>query len=274
MENSNSPEYLNKITAAVIDNLRQTGPAPSVQMQDVPRKPFGGMTDEEEAELDDMDEDENKDVRITPRLWDKSIENNAEFEPSDDENLAARNGVTRQNGATNRVFNDHGDDGESGSKDAPAGTANGDNKEAEDTVIADANDPNDDTIEDIQESTSAPAADAAKNSPKGADNDGDVDMADPANADDTPIKKEDAEPEAAPEPEKEADTKPVEETATAGSEKAEETSKEGEGSSETAKPASEDKPKEAEASDAMDVDNEKEKPAEEADEKKETDATS
>ena len=48
MENSNSREYLEKIKYAVIENLRNTVPAPSVQMQDVPRQPFGGMTDEEE----------------------------------------------------------------------------------------------------------------------------------------------------------------------------------------------------------------------------------
>ncbi|EGR48353.1 uncharacterized protein TRIREDRAFT_48386, partial [Trichoderma reesei QM6a] len=95
MENSNSREYLEKITAAVIDNLRHTGPAPSVQMQDVPRKPFGGMTDEEEAELDDLDEDENKDVRMSERQWDKHVENGAEFDASDDEDMAAENGKTR-----------------------------------------------------------------------------------------------------------------------------------------------------------------------------------
>ena len=88
MENSNSREYLEKIKAAVIDNLRQTGPAPSVQMQDVPRKPFGGMTDEEEAELDDMDEDKNKDQRMTEHRWDKHVENPAEFEDSDDDEMA------------------------------------------------------------------------------------------------------------------------------------------------------------------------------------------
>ncbi|KAG6166392.1 hypothetical protein E4U11_008211 [Claviceps purpurea] len=105
MENSNSRDYLEKITAAVIDNLRQTGPAPSVQMQDVPRRPFGGMTDEEEAELDDLDEDENKDVRMSEHRWDKHIENGAEFEPSDDDEMASANGATRSS-STKRVFTD------------------------------------------------------------------------------------------------------------------------------------------------------------------------
>jgi len=83
MENSNSREYLEKITASVIDNLRQTGPAPSVQLQDVPRKPFGGMTDEEEAELDDLDEDENKDVRMTEHRWAKNADHITESEPTE-----------------------------------------------------------------------------------------------------------------------------------------------------------------------------------------------
>lgn len=266
MENSNSPEYLNKITAAVIDNLRQTGPAPSVQMQDVPRKPFGGMTDEEEAELDDLDEDENKDTRITPRLWDKSIENPAEYEPSDDENLAARNGVTGQNGSTNRIFDDHGDK----EADKPSDPANGATKEDEDTAVVDAPDPNDDTIEDIQaqepaESTSAPADDATKEASKAADTDGDVDMADSGNADDTPIKKEDAEAEAAPATSEKGDeAKAAEE---ASSDKPAEATTVEEKSTE---PSNADEPvKEAETSDAMDVDTDK-KPDEKTDDKEET----
>ncbi|UZP33134.1 hypothetical protein NXS19_000950 [Fusarium pseudograminearum] len=106
MENSNSREYLEKITSSVIDNLRQTGPAPSVQLQDVPRKPFGGMTDEEEAELDDLDEDENKDVRMTEHRWDKHVEHDNEFEASDDDEMARVNGATRQNG-NKRSFTDY-----------------------------------------------------------------------------------------------------------------------------------------------------------------------
>lgn len=92
MENANSPEYLDKIKAQVIDNLKKTAHVPSVQMQDVPRQALGGMTDEEEAELDDLDEDQNKDVRVTQRQWEKKVERDEEFEESDTEDLDRANG--------------------------------------------------------------------------------------------------------------------------------------------------------------------------------------
>ncbi|OAA62871.1 histone deacetylase rpd3 [Niveomyces insectorum RCEF 264] len=92
MENANSYEYLEKIKIAVIENLKKTAPAPSVQMQDVPRQGLG-MTDEEEAELDDLDEDENKDQRMTQRQWEKNRVRPEEFEESDDEDMAQANGV-------------------------------------------------------------------------------------------------------------------------------------------------------------------------------------
>ena len=80
MENSNSNEYLDKITSIIIDNLRHTIPAPSVQMQDVPRQSLGAMSDEDDAELDDLDEDENKDQRVTQRQWEQRIERDNEYE--------------------------------------------------------------------------------------------------------------------------------------------------------------------------------------------------
>ncbi|KKA30586.1 hypothetical protein TD95_001092 [Thielaviopsis punctulata] len=110
MDNANSPEYLDKIKAAVIDNLRHTAPAPSVQMQDVPRQPLGGMTDEEEAELDDLNEEMHKDSRMTQREWEKKVANEAEFEPdSDDEEMAHSIGGRRPNGSK-RPFNDFRND--------------------------------------------------------------------------------------------------------------------------------------------------------------------
>src|SRR5690349_7756169 len=104
MENANSKEYLEKIKIQVIQNLRQTAHAPSVQMTDVPRTTIMGGVDDDEAELDDLDEDENKDVRSTKRRWDQRITREDEFEESDDEeeNLA-NGGVSRpQNGASKR----------------------------------------------------------------------------------------------------------------------------------------------------------------------------
>ena len=94
MDNANSPEYLNKIKNTVIENLSRTKFAPSAQMQDVPRD-IEGMDEEAEAELDDLDEDENKDVRNTARRWDKYVERDGELSDSDDEEENQRNGVIR-----------------------------------------------------------------------------------------------------------------------------------------------------------------------------------
>ncbi|KAI2469525.1 hypothetical protein F4781DRAFT_393801 [Annulohypoxylon bovei var. microspora] len=106
MENANSPEYLEKIKNQLIENLRRTAHAPSVQMQDVPRHSMGAMSDEEEAELDDLDEDENKDVRMTQRRWEQRIERENEYEESDNEDLDRANGIHR-NGSARRTFIDY-----------------------------------------------------------------------------------------------------------------------------------------------------------------------
>jgi histone deacetylase 1/2 len=221
MENSNSREYLEKITAAVIDNLRHTGPAPSVQMQDVPRKPFGGMTDEEEAELDDMDEDDNKDVRMTQHRWDKRVEHENEFEPSDDDEMARANGATRANGK--RTFNDYrtGDKEDNSERASPAAATNGGAPEA--PAAEESQDVNDDTIDDFAgdqekmaldkeaepnepekdkeaEKESEQEKDSDKEKDK-VDDDGDVGMADDLEPqEEKPIKEEQVdEPEPAPE---------------------------------------------------------------------------
>lgn len=275
MENSNSREYLDKITAAVIDNLRQTGPVPSVQMQDVPRKPFGGMTDEEEAELDDLDEDENKDVRMTQHRWDKQIEHENEYEPSDDDEMARSNGATRQND-NKRPFHDFRKS-EMEVDSANASPNPGTNGTAADEGTGDeTHDINDDTIEDIS-ATEAPQKDAEqagegrKEAEKTVDDDGDVGMEDSAPADEpATIKKEDAEPESAPAPE--ANDKPAEAEKTSDEKNKPEVAPEK--TSDEPKPAEEasEQPaekteksevvKEDEPADAMEVDSEKEKPAE------------
>lgn len=97
MDNANSPEYLEKIKNQVIENMKRTTFAPSVQMTDVPRDPEG-MDDEADAILDDLDEDENKDKRFTAHRWDKYVEKDGELSESEDEEENSRNGVRRQNG--------------------------------------------------------------------------------------------------------------------------------------------------------------------------------
>ncbi|KAL7929419.1 hypothetical protein V8C35DRAFT_315587 [Trichoderma chlorosporum] len=299
MENSNSREYLEKITAAVIDNLRQTGPAPSVQMQDVPRK-FGGMTDEEEAELDDLDEDENKDVRMTEHRWDKRVQHENEFEPSDDEDMAAANGLTPRNG-NKRSYTDFrkGENEDNSERASPVAAADADASAStnggatEAPVVEDSNDINDDTIEDFaaageqekavdkKEKSKEPEKEkeAEKESEEEqekekqedkVDDDGDVGMADSEPKEEMTIKKEDVEPEPAPErvPSKSpvAEEKTAEESETAAPPAApaeeapvEEEEKPAEAEPEKKSPEAtpDAKEKDDEAADAMEVDQEK-----------------
>ena len=98
MDNANSAEYLRRVTEEVCTNLRQTG-TPSVQMQDVPRAPFGdAMDSDDEAEADDMDADANPDTRLTQHQADKRIARDDEFYDSEDEEMNEQNGIHRQPG--------------------------------------------------------------------------------------------------------------------------------------------------------------------------------
>jgi histone deacetylase 1/2 len=84
MDNANSREYLDKILVQVLENMRRTMHAPSVQKTDVPRESLG-MNDDDEAALDDEDEDMNPDTRHTQRRADQRIEKNGELSDSDDD---------------------------------------------------------------------------------------------------------------------------------------------------------------------------------------------
>ncbi|KAK1983922.1 histone deacetylase domain-containing protein [Colletotrichum cereale] len=202
MENSNSFEYLEKIKAAVIDNLRHTQPAPSVQMQDVPRQPFGGMTDEEEAELNDIDEDEQPDERMTQRRWEQRTRNEADFEDSDDEDMDEANGMTRPRNAKKRTFGDYRQaegDVDSGAPSPVNGAPEGEEApNAEPIVDADITLENPIDTEDVPEQI-APEKEAAPEAPKEdvVDEDGDVGMGDGVDTDEatTTIKKEEVEAE-------------------------------------------------------------------------------
>ena len=203
MENANSTDYLEKIKIAVIENLKKTAPVPSVQMQDTPRQGLG-MTDEEEAELDDLDEDEHKDERVTQRQWEKSITREDEFEESDDEDMATANGVHKTNGKRMGIMdykNPHADtDMDSGAitpvngqRDGSVAPAAEDEPEAENE-----NHDGDETMEDAEAQPKDVAVDAT-NEDKPAepaakvDNDGDVDM-EAAAEPETTIKQEETEP--------------------------------------------------------------------------------
>lgn len=101
MENANSKDYLEKIKVQVLENLKRTAFAPSVQMTDVPRDPEG-MDDAADALLDDLDEDENKDTRYTKRRWDKYVEKPGELSDSEAEEDTAKLGLRKQNGTPRR----------------------------------------------------------------------------------------------------------------------------------------------------------------------------
>ncbi|KAJ5574306.1 uncharacterized protein N7459_008733 [Penicillium hispanicum] len=103
MDNANTRDYLDKIRNQVVENLKRTAFAPSVQMTDVPRNPLvNGMDDEADDVLDDMDEDENKDKRFTQRRFDQYVEKAGELSDSEDEEENAANGVRRQPNAIRR----------------------------------------------------------------------------------------------------------------------------------------------------------------------------
>lgn len=103
MDNANSPEYLGKIKNAIIENLSRTKFAPSVQMQDTPRDiPGLNDVDEQDDELDDIDEDESRDVRKSQRARDKAIARDDEFSDSEDDEENAGLGLSRQPGVQRR----------------------------------------------------------------------------------------------------------------------------------------------------------------------------
>lgn len=219
MENANSPEYLEKIKNAVIENLKKTVPAPSVQMQDVPRQGFGTTTDDDDAALDDEDEDNNKDVRLTQRGFDKRTVADNEFEESDDEEMAEANGVY-QVGGKRKGIQDYKNP--FAQEDYDPTTAQNGNKQttpAPEVQDKSVNEDADETMDDVQAQaqeeaetqkevvaepepeTAAPAADSveaptapAEDAPTAqVDNDGDVDMAEAGEPDVVPsIKQEEA----------------------------------------------------------------------------------
>ncbi|KAK0656958.1 histone deacetylase-like protein [Cercophora newfieldiana] len=204
MENANSYEYLEKIKIAVIENLKKTAPVPSVQLQDVPRASMG-VTDEQDDEMDDLDEDENKDVRMTQRQWEKKVSRQDEYEDSDDEDMAEANGVYKANGRTRKSILDYQNpNAVDDDMEVDSGVATPAAKPSEAAV------ENDDTmLEDSEAAPPAAEAEAeptaepsnqAEPEPAKIDGDGDVDMeeADEKPAE-TTIKTEEADSVAIPE---------------------------------------------------------------------------
>ncbi|KAJ1553922.1 histone deacetylase [Nowakowskiella sp. JEL0078] len=78
MVNMNSREYLDKITAKIIEQLRSMVFAPSVQMQEVPADTYSSGDEDEDLAI-------NKDTRITQRMSDKHISRETELSDSEEE---------------------------------------------------------------------------------------------------------------------------------------------------------------------------------------------
>ncbi|KAI9882629.1 MAG: histone deacetylase [Watsoniomyces obsoletus] len=111
MDNANSRDYLEKIKTQVLENLKRTAFAPSVQMTDVPRDPEG-MDEDADAALDDLDEDQNPDVRRTQRQMDQYIEKDGELSDSEGEDDLGHMGVRRMNAVLKgRNVVNHGENG-------------------------------------------------------------------------------------------------------------------------------------------------------------------
>jgi histone deacetylase 1/2 len=188
MDNANSREYLDKIRSQVIENLRRTTFAPSVQMTDVPRDSMA-MNDEEEAELDDLDEDQNPDKRNTQHRFNKYVEKPGELSDSEDEEMNEANGVRKQPGIRKRrnrldyrnLTDWNGDSGiTSGAATPQAASSVPDNDVDEDINIEDAG-----PAEKVDNGTASPGAAADgeaaisdPQSPKAANEEEDVAMED------------------------------------------------------------------------------------------------
>jgi histone deacetylase 1/2 len=103
MENANSHDYLHKIKSTVIENIRRTG-KPSVEaFTNIPNTLNRTMDSDAEDEEDDLDADENRDVRATQLQRDKQISHDADlYDESEDEDYKNSLGVRAQPGVKRR----------------------------------------------------------------------------------------------------------------------------------------------------------------------------
>lgn len=197
MDNANSKDYLEKIKIQVIENLKKTAHAPSVQMTDVPRTTIMGGTDDDEGELDDLDEDENKDSRHTKRRWDQRITRDDELDESEDEEEARANGVREQNGVPKRrnIMDYQNSNAVASDIEMDSGIATPIQNDVDDMVTSLAIEANAEVNAEVmeQKSRSLTAAETGEVGPSNApsrshsakpqvDNEGDVDMTEAAPA--------------------------------------------------------------------------------------------
>lgn len=152
MQNQNSVEYLEKIKIKIFENLKETTFVPSVEMQDIPRISFG-MDDEDDAMLDDLDEDENPDVRMTQRRRDGTIEASGELSESEDESNDPKGkklGGRRNEENSKETGSGLSDIDESGSRSSEVSTSpksNANDSEGEDIEMKDAGEVIEEVVE-------------------------------------------------------------------------------------------------------------------------------
>jgi histone deacetylase 1/2 len=199
MDNANSREYLEKILSQVLENMKRTAHAPSVQMTDVPRDSLG-LNDDDEAALDDLDEDENPDKRHTERRSDKYVQKNGELSDSEDEDPDERQGRRRRVQANFRHIMDVG------ANDSGVETGSGVGTPMQGSSVPDdADEMNIDSVEPPIASPSPPNGptngSAAVSNPQSpsqppAADDGDIEMEDAdVNGDTAPVTNHAAAPE-------------------------------------------------------------------------------
>ncbi|KAL3422224.1 Histone deacetylase RPD3 [Phlyctema vagabunda] len=198
MDNANSKDYLEKIRIQVIENLKKTAHAPSVQMTDVPRTTMLGGTEEDDAEMDDLDEDQNQDSRNTKRRWDQRVTRDDELDESEDEEENRANGINGQNGGSRRrnIMDYQNPQTAASDVDMDSGVVTPDVRpEVDDVVTAMATEANAEVIAEVmeQKTLNASMIDVAEAGPSNApsraesvkavakiDDEGDVDMTEPA----------------------------------------------------------------------------------------------
>ncbi|OMH79485.1 Histone deacetylase RPD3 [Zancudomyces culisetae] len=104
MENLNSDKYLERIKIQVLQNLERTRFAPSVQMQEVP--PGLSPNVERDGEVDDeMDVEENKDVRVTELMQERMVVKKTELYDLDALGISKRHEDSSESNKLANEFN-------------------------------------------------------------------------------------------------------------------------------------------------------------------------
>ena len=171
MQNQNSIDYLEKIKIKIFENLKETIFVPSIEMQDIPRTSLG-MDDDDDDMLDDADEDDNPDIRMTQRRLDETTEASGELSDSenDDSDFPGPKGKKTTSGRRNEsnlkengsVLSDIDETGGHSSERSTSPKSDADASESE--VDVEMKDLADITIDDDEEEKANSGSPASKSS--------------------------------------------------------------------------------------------------------------